>query len=80
MSYDVVVLGEVLIELSSTSPWRRGSALLGLDGPRQVVTACRQLGAGDVFVGTVAARLALGDDLLAAARLGTAAASLSLAG
>jgi 2-dehydro-3-deoxygluconokinase len=28
----------------------------------------------------VAARLALGDDLLAAARLGTAAASLSLAG
>jgi 2-dehydro-3-deoxygluconokinase len=39
-----------------------------------------QTGAGDVFVGTVAARLALGDALVDAARLGTAAASLSLAG
>jgi 2-dehydro-3-deoxygluconokinase len=37
-------------------------------------------GAGDAFAGTVAARLALGDDLQDAVRLGTAAASLSLAG
>ncbi|MDT4904259.1 MAG: 2-dehydro-3-deoxygluconokinase [Pseudonocardiales bacterium] len=101
-------------ELVTPSCAAESSALLGVDDPRQVVTACRQLGArsvavtcgadgvwlsdgshlpslpaprlvdqtgaGDVFVGTVAARLALGDDLLAAARLGTAAASLSLAG
>ncbi|EHR61140.1 sugar kinase [Saccharomonospora cyanea] len=39
-----------------------------------------QTGAGDVFAGTVAARLALGDDLLGAVRLGTAAASLSVQG
>jgi 2-dehydro-3-deoxygluconokinase len=39
-----------------------------------------QTGAGDVFAGTVAARLALGDDLVDAARLGTAAAALSLQG
>ena len=39
-----------------------------------------QTGAGDAFVGTVAARLAVGDDLLAAVRLGTAAASLSIQG
>lgn len=39
-----------------------------------------QTGAGDCLVGTVAARLALGDDLRTAVRLGTAAASLSLAG
>jgi 2-dehydro-3-deoxygluconokinase len=37
-------------------------------------------GAGDVFAGTLAARLALGDELLDAARLGAAAASLSLGG
>ena len=37
-------------------------------------------GAGDVFAGTVAGRLALGDDLAAAVPLGCAAASLSLAG
>lgn len=39
-----------------------------------------QTGAGDVLVGTVAARLALGDELLDAVRLGVAAASLSLQG
>jgi 2-dehydro-3-deoxygluconokinase len=38
-----------------------------------------QTGAGDVFAGTVTARLALGDPLATAVRLGTAAASLSLA-
>lgn len=45
--------------------------------PPQVVD---QTGAGDVFSGTIAARLALGDDLLDAVRLGTAAASLSVQG
>ena len=39
-----------------------------------------QTGAGDCLVGTVAGRLALGDDLRTAVRLGCAAASLSLAG
>jgi len=39
-----------------------------------------QTGAGDAFVGTVAARLALGDDLADAVRLGVAAASLSVQG
>ncbi|WP_200215104.1 PfkB family carbohydrate kinase [Micromonospora coerulea] len=39
-----------------------------------------QTGAGDVLTGTVAARLALGDDLCAAVRLGAAAAALSLRG
>lgn len=39
-----------------------------------------QTGAGDCLVGTVAARLALGDDLRTAVRLGAAAASLSLQG
>ncbi len=37
-----------------------------------------QTGAGDVFAGTVAARVAQGDALLIAVRLGAAAASLSL--
>ena len=39
-----------------------------------------QTGAGDALAGTVAARLALGDDLVTAVRLGAAAASLSLQG
>lgn len=39
-----------------------------------------QTGAGDSLVGTVAARLALGDDLVTGVRLGCAAASLSLRG
>ena len=39
-----------------------------------------QTGAGDALAGTLAARLAAGDPLLEAARLGTAAAALSLAG
>jgi 2-dehydro-3-deoxygluconokinase len=37
-------------------------------------------GAGDVLAGTVAARIALGDDLETAARLGCSAAALSLGG
>lgn len=43
-------------------------------------TVVDQTGAGDVFSGTVAARMALGDDLLDAVRFGTAAASLSVQG
>ena len=39
-----------------------------------------QTGAGDVLAGTVAARLALGDPLVTAVRLGAAAAALSLQG
>lgn len=45
--------------------------------PRAVVD---QTGAGDCFAGTVAARLALGDDLPTAAALAASAASLSLQG
>lgn len=43
-------------------------------------TVVDQTGAGDVFVATVAARLALGDDLPAAIRLGAAASSLAVGG
>ncbi len=43
-------------------------------------TITDQTGAGDVFAGTMAGRLALGDDLGEAVRLAAAAASLSLAG
>ncbi|WP_199432824.1 PfkB family carbohydrate kinase [Qaidamihabitans albus] len=39
-----------------------------------------QTGAGDVFTGTVAARLALGEELRAAARIAVAAAALSVQG
>jgi 2-dehydro-3-deoxygluconokinase len=39
-----------------------------------------QTGAGDAFVGTLTARLVLGDDLVTAARLGVAAASLVVGG
>jgi 2-dehydro-3-deoxygluconokinase len=39
-----------------------------------------QTGAGDVFAGTVTARLALGDDLTAAVRIGAAASSLAVGG
>jgi 2-dehydro-3-deoxygluconokinase len=39
-----------------------------------------QTGAGDTFVGTVTARLAVGDDLIDATRLGLAAASLAVGG
>jgi len=57
----------------------------GADAPVHVPAAPASVvvdatGAGDVFAGTLAARLAAGDDLLAAARLGAAAAALSLAG
>jgi 2-dehydro-3-deoxygluconokinase len=56
------------------------------DGQQQRISAAPapvltdQTGAGDVFAGTLAGRLALGDTLAEAARLGVAAASLSLAG
>jgi 2-dehydro-3-deoxygluconokinase len=55
------------------------------DGPHRIaaVPAPRvvdQTGAGDVFVGTVAARMVAGDPLAGAAALGCAAASLSLSG
>lgn len=43
-------------------------------------TVTDQTGAGDVFAGTLAGRLSLGDPLDEAARLAVAAASLSLAG
>jgi 2-dehydro-3-deoxygluconokinase len=39
-----------------------------------------QTGAGDVFAGTVTARLALGDDLITAVRIGAAASSLAVGG
>jgi 2-dehydro-3-deoxygluconokinase len=39
-----------------------------------------QTGAGDVFAGTVTARLALGDDLSTAVRIGAAASSLAVGG
>jgi 2-dehydro-3-deoxygluconokinase len=39
-----------------------------------------QTGAGDAFVGTLTARLVLGDSLAAAARFGAAAASLVVGG
>ena len=44
------------------------------------LTVTDQTGAGDVFAGTMAGRLALGDDIGGAVRLAAAAASLSLAG
>lgn len=43
-------------------------------------TVVDQTGAGDSLAGTIAARLALGDSLLDAVRLGSAAASLALGG
>ncbi len=52
------------------------TTLAGLPPPELV----DQTGAGDVFAGTVVARWVLGDPLVEAARLATAAASLSLAG
>jgi 2-dehydro-3-deoxygluconokinase len=45
--------------------------------PQEIVDTT---GAGDVFAGTTAARIALGDPLAEAIRLGVAAATLSLAG
>jgi 2-dehydro-3-deoxygluconokinase len=43
-------------------------------------TVVDQTGAGDVFAGTVTARLALGDDLRTAVQFGAAAASLAVGG
>jgi 2-dehydro-3-deoxygluconokinase len=62
------------------------SGVLVDDGDRTWVPAIPapsvvdQTGAGDVFAGTVAARLALGDPLAAAVLLGASAASLSVGG
>ena len=39
-----------------------------------------QTGAGDAYVGTLTARLVLGDDLISAARLAAAASSLVVGG
>ncbi len=63
----------------------RGLYVAAADEPVQLPAAeapavVDATGAGDVLAGTAAARLALGDDLLDALRLGTAAAALSLAG
>ncbi|MDA2811891.1 PfkB family carbohydrate kinase [Nocardiopsis sp. RSe5-2] len=63
----------------------RGAYLAGPDGEGWIgaVPAPRvvdQTGAGDVFAGTAAARIALGDGLEEAARLAVAAASLSVGG
>jgi 2-dehydro-3-deoxygluconokinase len=48
--------------------------------PVPVTEVVDQTGAGDALAGTAAARLALGDPVEEAVRLGTAAAALSLAG
>jgi 2-dehydro-3-deoxygluconokinase len=58
------------------SDGRRELRVNGLRAPEAVDAT----GAGDVFTGTVAARLALGDDIEEALSLAVAAASLSLAG
>jgi sugar/nucleoside kinase (ribokinase family) len=113
--YDVLLLGEPLVEFSTLAPFGDGiparmgvsgdvvnaaaaaaevltaltpfATLLGR-GARAVAVACGsagvhladQTGAGDVFAGTVTARLALGDPVDDAARLGAAAASLAIGG
>lgn len=56
-----------------------GSDVLFVDSP-PAPRVVDQTGAGDVFVGTVAARLAAGDDVVDAVRIGAAAASLSVQG
>jgi 2-dehydro-3-deoxygluconokinase len=62
-----------------------GSVVVDAEGAWQVpavppVALVDQTGAGDSLVGTLAARLALADSLLDAARLGAASASLALGG
>jgi 2-dehydro-3-deoxygluconokinase len=56
-----------------------GTAVHGFP-PAAVSSIVDQTGAGDVLVGTVCARLALGDLLAQAVRAGVAAAALSLQG
>ncbi len=58
---------------------RDGSGVVSVPGV-PASTVVDQTGAGDCFTGTLAARLALGDGLVESARLGTAAASLSVQG
>ena len=65
--YDVLVVGEVLVELSSPHSLNEGRDF-------------KLSFSGDVLAGTMVARLALGDDLETAARLGASAAALSLSG
>ncbi|MEJ7742547.1 MAG: PfkB family carbohydrate kinase [Nocardioidaceae bacterium] len=60
----VVAAGDSIVELPAFDP------------PNVV----DQTGAGDVLTGATVARLALGDDLVAAVRYGAAAAALSLQG
>lgn len=61
-----------------------GSLVLGPDAaeptvvPTHVVDAVDTVGAGDTFCGNLGARLAAGDDLVAAARFASAAAALSV--
>lgn len=70
----VVTMGHegVLVATGDAAPVRLA--------PVPVAHVVDQTGAGDALAGTLAARLAAGDTVLEAARLGTAAAALSLAG
>jgi ribokinase len=61
----------------------RGSLVLSADGSHEpvaahVAVAIDTVGAGDAYCGSLAARLAAGDDLVTAARYASAAASLSV--
>jgi len=86
---DAVTAGRRLRELGARAAvvTRGADGVLVLDGsgarpfPAAPAPALvDQTGAGDCLAGTIAARLARGDDLDAAVRLGTAAASLALGG
>ena len=69
--------GDVVVTLGD-----RGSLVLRDEGcvlvPAHVVDAIDTVGAGDTFCGSLGARLAAGDDLVAAARYASAAAALSV--
>ena len=72
-SHVAVTCGAAGVQLCSPNEERWVDAL-----PAPVVVD--QTGAGDAFVGTVTARLVLGDDLATSVRLGAAAASLVVGG
>ncbi|WP_432949256.1 hypothetical protein ACQPXM_15930 [Kribbella sp. CA-253562] len=72
---DVLVLGEILVELSSTEPLDAGTQLT-LNFSGDALNAA----AASAAAGAKTARLVLGDKLLGAVRLGVAAASLSVGG
>jgi ribokinase len=61
---------------------QRGSLVVQADGhelvPTHVVDAVDAVGAGDTYCGSLGARLAMGDDLVTAARYASAAAALSV--